>query len=201
VTDNRVRANDWKRCNGDLLSRNIQHGDGNRIPRIVEEVSAYDPDVVAVTEFRATPGIALRAAMKDRGLTYCETTNPPGSRNGIAVFSRTPLQLKPWPAPEESQSRWLDIDRPDYGSSVGILHVVAAGRTHAMTTCRLTSTISAQSPNPSPEGEYSLVRGALYGSISEPQTALFRTTQSSFGRDREVNLQKNWSFLDTTIRL
>ena len=110
-----------------LLSWNIQHGGGTRIPRIVEEISAYDPDVVAVTEFRAMPGVALCAAMKERGLPYCETTNPPGDRNGIAVFSRTPIRLKPCPAPPESQVRWLDIDLPEYGFGVGVLHVMAAG--------------------------------------------------------------------------
>jgi len=110
-----------------VLSWNIQHGGGTRIPRVVEELSAYDPDVVAVTEYRAVPGIALRAAMKDRGLPFCETTNPPGSRNGIAVFSRAPLQLQPCPAPEESRVRWLDIDLPDYGFGISVLHIMAAG--------------------------------------------------------------------------
>jgi len=47
-----------------LLSWNIQHGGGTRVPRIVEEISAYDPDVVAVTEFCSMPGIAMR----ERGL-------------------------------------------------------------------------------------------------------------------------------------
>jgi exodeoxyribonuclease-3 len=111
-----------------LLSWNIQHGGGTRIPRIVEELSAYDPDVVAVTEYRTVPGIALRAAMKDRGLPFCETTNPPGSRNGIAVFSRTAISLKRCPAPPESQFRWLEIDLPEYGFGVTILHIMAAGR-------------------------------------------------------------------------
>ena len=50
-----------------LLAWNIQHGGGTRIPRIVEEIAAYDPDVVVVTEFRAMPGVALCAAMKERG--------------------------------------------------------------------------------------------------------------------------------------
>jgi exonuclease III len=110
-----------------IIAWNIQHGGGNRIPRIVEEISAYDPDVVAVTEYRATPGIALCAAMKGRGLPYCETTNPSGNRNGVAVFSRTAIRLKPSPAPPESQFRWLDIYLPEYGFGVDILHVMAAG--------------------------------------------------------------------------
>ena len=38
-----------------LVTWNIQHGGGTRLARIVEEIAAYDPDVVAVTEFRAGP--------------------------------------------------------------------------------------------------------------------------------------------------
>jgi exonuclease III len=105
------------------------HGGGSRLPRIIEEISAYDPDVVAVTEYRATPGVVLCAAMKERGLPYCETTNPSGTRNGIAVFSRAPIRLKPCSAPPESQVRWLDIDLPEYGFSICTLHVMAAGST------------------------------------------------------------------------
>jgi exonuclease III len=111
-----------------LLAWNIQHGGGARLARIVEEISAYDPDVVAVTEFRAGPGVALCAALKERGLLHVETTNPAGSENGIAVFSRTPMRrTRPCPAPSGSLVRWLDIDLPDYGFEVGILHVMAAG--------------------------------------------------------------------------
>jgi hypothetical protein len=40
-----------------LLVWNIQNGRGMRLPHIVEEIAAYDPDVVAVTEFRAGPGV------------------------------------------------------------------------------------------------------------------------------------------------
>ncbi len=112
-----------------ILSWNIQHGGGSRIPRIVEEISAYDPDVVALTEYRATPGAVLCDAMKERGLPYCQTTNPSGIRNGIAVFSQSPIVLKPCAAPPESQVRWIDIDLPEYGFSVCALHIMAAGST------------------------------------------------------------------------
>lgn len=46
-----------------LLAWNIQHGGGTRLARIVEEIAAYYPDVVAATEFRAGPGVALCAAL------------------------------------------------------------------------------------------------------------------------------------------
>ena len=67
--------------------------------------------------------------MKERGLPYCQTTNPSGIRNGIAVFSQSPIVLKPCAAPPESQVRWIDIDLPEYGFSVCALHIMAAGST------------------------------------------------------------------------
>lgn len=106
-----------------LLSWNIQSGGGARIPRIVEEISAYDPDVIAVTEFRAGLGVALYAAMKEIGLPDVETTNPTGNRDGIAVFSRTPMRRKPSPVPD----CWLHIDLPEHGFGVGVLRIMAAG--------------------------------------------------------------------------
>jgi hypothetical protein len=56
-----------------LLVWNIQHGGGARLARIVEDISAYGPDVIALTEFRARPGVALCAAMKERRLPHVET--------------------------------------------------------------------------------------------------------------------------------
>src|SRR5437764_1149921 len=102
-----------------LLTWNIQHGGGTRLARIVEEVAAYDADVIALTEFRDRPGTALRAAMLERGWPYIETTNPTGNVNGIAAFSRTPMRrTRPCLAPPEGFDRWLDIDLPEYGFDV-----------------------------------------------------------------------------------
>ena len=116
-----------------LLAWNIQHGGGTRLARIVEEISAYDPDVIAVTEFRARPGVALCAAMKERGLPHVETTCPAENQNGIAVFSRTPMaRTRPCPAHSADVGRWLDIDLPEYGFGIGVLHIMATGsnKTH-----------------------------------------------------------------------
>jgi exodeoxyribonuclease-3 len=122
-----------------LLSWNIQNGGGTRIPRIVEEISAYDPDVIALTEYRAGSGAPLCAALIERGLPYVETTDPTGNRDGIAVLSRAPIRLKPCPAPPESQFRWLDIDLPEYGFGIGVLHIMAAGSS-AKSPCTVAKT-------------------------------------------------------------
>jgi exodeoxyribonuclease-3 len=110
-----------------LICWNIQQGGGSRLPRIVEELSAYDPDVIALTGFRTQPGIALCASLKERGWPNVETTNPAVNQNGIAVFSRAPMRrTRPCPAPPADVARWLDIDLPEYGFGIGVLHIMAA---------------------------------------------------------------------------
>src|SRR5689334_5370330 len=104
-----------------LLIWNILHGGGNRLGRIVEEISAHDPDVVALTEFRSIPGQLLRAAFRECGWQYFETTAPPGSENGIAVFSQTPMLRTPSSALlPEHRIRWLDLQFPDYGFGLAV---------------------------------------------------------------------------------
>jgi exodeoxyribonuclease-3 len=112
----------------ELLSWNIQHGGGTRLARIAEEIAAYDPDVIALTEFRVGPGAALREEFARRGWPHVETTNPTANQNGIAVFSRTPLRrMRRRPARREDAVRWLDLELPDYRFSLCVLHIMAAG--------------------------------------------------------------------------
>jgi exonuclease III len=111
-----------------LLTWNIRQGGGTRLPRIVEELAAYDADVIALTEYRAGPGKELRRALLKRGWSNVETTDPTENENGIAVFSRTPLlRTSPYPVAPEHRVRWLDIHLPEYGFGVCVLHVTAAG--------------------------------------------------------------------------
>src|SRR5215831_10851612 len=56
-----------------LLTWNIRHGGGTRLPCIVEELAAYDADVIALTEYRARPGKELRSALFERGWLHVET--------------------------------------------------------------------------------------------------------------------------------
>jgi exonuclease III len=105
-----------------LLCWNIQHGGGARRARIVEEITAYDPDVIALTAFRATPGKALEDDLRERGWEYCETSAPAEKRNGIAVFSRSVMRRMP-----PRGDRWLDVEFPEFGFGMSVLHVMAAG--------------------------------------------------------------------------
>jgi exonuclease III len=122
-----------------LLSWNIRHGGGARLARIVEELAAHDPDVIALTEYRAGPGKELRAALGDRGWPHVETTGPAGNGNGIAVFSRIPMRrTRPRPASPEHHVRWLDVDLPAFGFGLGVLHIMAAGsgKTHPLNVAK-----------------------------------------------------------------
>src|SRR5947208_2158451 len=114
-----------------LLTWNIRHGGGTRLARIIEEIAAYDADVIALTEYRAGSGKDLCAAFRDRGWPYAQTTNPAGNENGIAVLSRTLLVRHPCPAASEHQARWLDVDL-EHGFGLAVLHIMAAGssKTH-----------------------------------------------------------------------
>ena len=104
-----------------VLAWNIQHGGRSRLSQIGEKIAAYQPDVVALTEFRTRPGVYLCAALKERGLPHVQTTNPIGNQNGIAVFSRTTMErTRLCLAPTESRTRWLDLDLPEYGFGVGV---------------------------------------------------------------------------------
>lgn len=110
-----------------LLFWNIQRGGGARLARIMEEVSAYDADVVALTEFRVRPGADLQAAMLHRGWPYVETSNPAGNQDGIAIFSRTPMtRNRPSTASPDDQVRWLDVELPEYTFGMAVLHIMAA---------------------------------------------------------------------------
>ncbi|HTP30812.1 MAG TPA: endonuclease/exonuclease/phosphatase family protein [Bryobacteraceae bacterium] len=123
-----------------LLTWNIRHGGGTRLPRIIEEIAAYDADVIALTEYRAGPGKELRAALFERGWRHVETTGPTENENGIAVFSRTPLLRRSvCPAAPEYRVRWLDIDLPEYGFGIGVLHIMAAGsnKTHPLNIAKV----------------------------------------------------------------
>ena len=118
-----------------ILSWNIQHGGGTRIARIVEEITAHDPDVIALTEFRTRPGEALSAALLDRGWPHVESTNPTGNQNGIAVLSRKPMRrTRQCPVSPENGVRWLDIDLPELGFGICVLHIMAAGRMEEVKT-------------------------------------------------------------------
>ena len=92
-----------------ILSWNIQAGGGPRLSRIVEEVSAYGADLVALTEFRGGE------AFQQLGLPHSATSD------GIAVFSARPLAVT------RREARWLEVDLPAERFGIGVLRIPASG--------------------------------------------------------------------------
>jgi hypothetical protein len=76
-----------------LLSWNILQGGGTRASRLRAAITAHDPDVILVSEFRTKPGAALCGAIQAKGWPYVESTDPLGSENGLCILSRTPLRV------------------------------------------------------------------------------------------------------------
>ena len=110
-----------------LLSWNIQHGGGTRDVRIVSAIADHNPDIIALTEFRAKPGMALCQAFAANGWPHIASSSPAGIDNGICVLSRTPLRCdRPSTAPPENAVRWLDVDLPALGFGFGVVHILTA---------------------------------------------------------------------------
>ena len=110
-----------------LLSWNIQHGGGTRDVRIVSAIADHNPDIIALSEFRSKPGMALCQAFGANGWPHIVSTNPKGIDNGICVLSRVPLRgERAGSAPPENAVRWLDVDLPGEGFGFGVVHILTS---------------------------------------------------------------------------
>ena len=72
-----------------LLTLNIRHGGGKRIPGIVEFLANSAADVIVLSEFRAgPPGEKIEAALHDLGYTHRRASVTEPRINGVMVASR-----------------------------------------------------------------------------------------------------------------
>jgi hypothetical protein len=112
ATDHEVALRDTKPLN-EAPPWNLQHCGGARLVRIADAIIGHDPDVIALSEFRTKPGAVLCSRFNAAGWPHVETTNPVGSDNGMAVFSRTPLiRAHPCSSPPETLSDgWTSTGR------------------------------------------------------------------------------------------
>ena len=93
-----------------LVAWNIRAGGGARVGAIARQIERWAPDVVALSEFRATaPSLALATSLAARGLPHQLTTAraaTPGV-NALLVASRWPLRrVRLRSAPAEPE-RWV----------------------------------------------------------------------------------------------
>jgi exonuclease III len=93
-----------------IVAWNIRAGGGARVGGIARQLVRWEPDVIALSEFRATPpSLTLAAALAARGwshqLTSATHTSP--NVNALLVASRHPLQRLRLRAAPAEPGRWL----------------------------------------------------------------------------------------------
>lgn len=117
-----------------IVAWNIRAGGGRRAAAIGAQLGRWEADVVALTEFRATPPSRLLAAALDtiglhHQLTTADTRRP--QTNALLVAARWPVRRVRLRARPADRRRWLVADvaapRPVV---VGVMHVPnrASGR-------------------------------------------------------------------------
>jgi exonuclease III len=110
-----------------VVAWNIRAGGGGRAAAIGRQLVRWAPDVVVLSEFRATPpSRALAAVLAARGWPHQLTTadvSSPGI-NALLIAARWPLRRIRLPAAPADPHRWLvaGLDVPG-GLVVGAMHV------------------------------------------------------------------------------
>jgi exodeoxyribonuclease-3 len=96
-----------------IVSWNIRAGGGKRIEAIAAQLERWGGDVVALSEFRATPAsLWLRAQLQDQDLSYQITTADPRlpASNRLLVASRWPLRRVALRSAPPERGRWLLLE-------------------------------------------------------------------------------------------
>lgn len=110
-----------------IVAWNIRAGGGERVGRIARQITRWSPDVVALSEFRATPASCeLARALGARGLTHQLTTADPSApaTNALLLAARWPVRRIRLRAGPTEPCRWLvgAVDAP-LPVVVGAMHV------------------------------------------------------------------------------
>lgn len=96
-----------------VVSWNIRAGGGVRAEAISRQLALWQADIIALSEFRATPpSQSIALALHDIGLVYQRSTasRQLPARNALLLASRWPLrQLRLARAPDNPQ-RWLHVN-------------------------------------------------------------------------------------------
>jgi exonuclease III len=110
-----------------IVAWNIRAGGGRRVGRIARQLTRWAPDVVALSEYRATPpSECLARSLAEHGLVHQLTTvdaRAPG-RNALLVAARWPIRRVRLGAAPRDPSRWLVtlVDSP-VPLVLGAMHV------------------------------------------------------------------------------
>jgi exonuclease III len=110
-----------------IVAWNIRAGGGQRVGGIGQQLERWAPDVVALSEFRATaPSLALAATLAEAGLPHQLTTADPARSqvNALLVAARWPLHRVRLRAAPVERGRWLlaAVEAPAR-LAIGVMHV------------------------------------------------------------------------------
>lgn len=95
-----------------IVAWNIRAGGGRRVATIAEQLRIWQPDVVALCEFRGTPPSRwLAEALVEQGLRYQLTTVSPQqpAANALLIAARYPLHPLPLILTPSYPLRWLPV--------------------------------------------------------------------------------------------
>ncbi|HEX9922342.1 MAG TPA: endonuclease/exonuclease/phosphatase family protein [Anaerolineae bacterium] len=110
-----------------IVSWNIRAGGGRRVVEIGRQLQRWQPDLVALSEFRATPpSKQLAQELVSTGLSHqltTATTETPAT-NALLLASRFPLKQVWHKAAPVEPTRWLlaQIERPQ-PITIGAMHI------------------------------------------------------------------------------
>ena len=95
-----------------IVGWNIRAGGGRRVEQIASQLAEWHPDIVALSEFRATPAsVWLAETLAQRGVGHQTTTANPAyaARNGLLIASRWPIAAIPWRSIPTPSQRVLPV--------------------------------------------------------------------------------------------
>ncbi len=110
-----------------IVSWNIRAGGGVRVEPIAAQLAAWNPDVIALSEYRGTPAsLWLAEALEQQGFIHQHSTANPRTPavNSLLLASRWPIsRMRPRPSPKEPR-RWamFRIAAP-MPFAIGAMHV------------------------------------------------------------------------------
>lgn len=75
-----------------LITLNIRHGGGKRVPQILGYLQSQNPDVIVLTEFRENSNAsALRAGLVESGFLFFAGASTVAKENSVCIISRQPF--------------------------------------------------------------------------------------------------------------
>ena len=78
-----------------IVTLNIQHGGGTRVPAIVEYLRSQDADVVVLTEFRENANArGLRSARAANGFVHFAVAATSARQNSVCIFALQPFAVR-----------------------------------------------------------------------------------------------------------